>query len=75
MSLSTFNRLYKVLRMNVYSFLKAAGWPEPTHQQREILDDIQRATIRGEPYYGCAKSGQGVGKTNIEAGVALWRAS
>jgi hypothetical protein len=74
MSLSTFKRLYRILRMNVFSFLKAAGWPEPTHQQREVLDDIQRHTLEGRPYYGAAKSGQGVGKTNLEAGVALWRA-
>ena len=74
MSLQTFERLYRSLRMNVFSFLKAAGWPEPTEQQREVLIEINRAVVRGEKFYGCVKSGQGVGKTNLESGVALWRA-
>lgn len=74
MSLRTFERLFRVLRMNVFAFLKAAGFPEPTWQQRLILNDIQEAVLQGRPYYGTAKSGQGVGKTTVESAVAIWRA-
>jgi len=73
MSLESFESLYRTLRMSLFAFLRAAGWPEPTHQQRPIYEDVNRAVIRNEPYYGAVKSGQGVGKTNLEAGVAAWR--
>jgi len=74
MSLRTFERLFKILRMNIFAFMKAAGWPEPTWQQRLVLEDINKACLRGEPFYGAVKSGQGVGKTNMEAAVGAWRA-
>jgi len=80
MSAPTFERLYRLLRSDVYRFGYAAGWfgryggedIHPTAQQREVLDQIN--VTQGRPYFGAVKSGQGVGKTNLESLVACWRA-
>lgn len=54
---------------DIYKFCDALNF-EPTHQQRELLDAVQR----GDRRIAC-RSGQGPGKTTASAVAALWRSA
>ena len=60
---------YKAVRYDVYKFCQALNY-QPTWQQRELLDVVQRA---GGSRLQCAvKSGKGPGKSKVSGVVALW---
>lgn len=64
--------LYSGLDEDIYKFCSAFKF-EPTFQQRQILDAVQRAVNNQGPRRIGAKSGQGTGKTTAAAITALWR--
>lgn len=72
MRVALFERMFRILRHNIFAFGKAFGFPEPTWQQRKVLKEINES--QGDPTYISLKSGQGVGKTAMECWVAAWRA-
>lgn len=64
---------YERIRGDIFEFCKALNYL-PTHQQRLVLNAVQRAQRgRGKRQIAC-KSGQGPGKTRLSVVVALWRA-
>jgi len=71
-NLKTYKRVFHHLRNDIYKFGTAFGFPEPSHHQRKVLDDIQGNL--GNPTFIAVKSGQGVGKTLVETWIAAFRA-
>lgn len=71
-NLKQYRRLFHFLRNDIFKFGRAFGFPEPSPQQREVLEEIQKNL--GNPTFLAVKSGQGVGKTAMETWIGAFRA-
>lgn len=59
-SAKQFRRLFHHLRNDIFKYGRAFGFPDPSPQQRSVLEEVQENL--GNPTFLAVKSGQGVGK-------------
>lgn len=66
-----FGVLYEQVSEDIYKFCQAMNF-EATHQQSQLLDAVQLASIGKGDTRIAVKSGQGPGKTTTSALVGMW---